>query len=218
MERLKAGSIVLEWFEDRGIIMKKLIATALFGCTLSSQAVATDRPLLSVPQQDNFFSTIAKLCGTAYEGRVVSNDVADEKFASQRLVMHVRRCSDTVLEIPFHVGADASRTWVISKTGSGLQLKHDHRHEDGSNDELTMYGGHTIDAGFDQAQSFPADAPTKQMFAELGIPQSNGNTWQFYVYPKVFTYRMVRDGREFKVDFDLTKPVNTPAAPWGYSD
>jgi len=29
---------------------------------------------------------------------------------------------------------------------------------------------------------------------------------------------MIRPAREFRVDFDLTKPVTPPAAPWGYKD
>jgi hypothetical protein len=29
---------------------------------------------------------------------------------------------------------------------------------------------------------------------------------------------MVREGREFRVDFDLTNPIEAPAAPWGYAD
>ena len=36
--------------------------------------------------------------------------------------------------------------------------------------------------------------------------------------PDVFTYRLIRQGREFKVDFDLTKPITPPSAPWGYKD
>jgi hypothetical protein len=130
--------------------------------------------------------------------------------------MHVRRCTDRQLQVPFHVGDDASRTWIISKTGSGLSLKHDHRHNDGSNDKSTMYGGYTIDAGCNSVQSFPTDQYTKQLFVEQGIPQSVGNTWQMYIYPEKFTYRLIRQGREFRVDFDLTKPVNTPVTPWGY--
>jgi hypothetical protein len=39
-----------------------------------------------------------------------------------------------------------------------------------------------------------------------------------YIYPEVFTYRLIRQGREFKVDFDLTKPIIPPSAPWGYKD
>jgi len=72
-----------------------------------------------------------------------------------------RRCDETQLQIPFHVGEDASRTWLITKTGSGLSLKHDHRHSDGTEDTLTQYGGHTVDAGWAQVQSFPADQYSK---------------------------------------------------------
>jgi hypothetical protein len=39
-----------------------------------------------------------------------------------------------------------------------------------------------------------------------------------YIYPEKFTYRLTREGREFRVDFDLTKPVPAPPAPWGYTD
>jgi len=197
--------------------MKKLILLL----ALSSSVLAdgsSQRPMLSTPEQDSFFNQVSSLCGSAFSGKVVSTDPADSNFATKELVMHVRKCSEHSIEIPFHVGDDASRTWVLTKTGSGLQLKHDHRHEDGSSDKLTMYGGHTIDAGFAQAQSFPADAPTKSMFSQLGLPQSNGNTWEFYIYPTTFTYRMVRDGREFKVDFDLSKSITPPSAPWGYKD
>jgi hypothetical protein len=132
--------------------------------------------------------------------------------------MHVRKCSDEELQIPFHVGDDASRTWIITKTGSGLSLKHDHRLKSGDDDPLTMYGGHTVDAGFNQAQSFPADQYSKELFTASGIPQSNGNTWQMFIYPEKFTYRLIRQGREFRVDFDLTKPITAPAVPWGYAD
>ena len=44
-----------------------------------------------------------------------------------------------------------------------------------------------------------------------------GGFWMF-IYPEKFTYRLIRQGREFKVDFDLTKPITPPSAPWGYSD
>ena len=81
-----------------------------------------------------------------------------------------------------------------------------------------MYGGLTQDAGWKNAQSFPADQYTKEMFTEQGIPQSNENIWQMFVYPARFSYRLIRHGREFKVDFDLSTPVKLPVTPWGYAD
>ncbi|UTA48444.1 hypothetical protein L1F30_02600 [Simiduia sp. 21SJ11W-1] len=175
-------------------------------------ASATPKP----SAQDAFFNTLSKHCGKAYAGKVAVDNAPDGGFAGKRLVMHVRQCSDTQLHIPFHVGDDASRTWVISKTATGLELKHDHRHKDGLEDSISQYGGHTKELGWPQVQSFPADDFTKALFVREGIPQSMGNTWQFYLYPKIFSYRMVRQGREFRVDFDLTKPVKTPPTPWGW--
>lgn len=174
-------------------------------------------PLVSIPSHDAFFDNIAKHCGKAFKGQVVFDNDPSPTFA-QPLVMHVRNCNASQLQVPFHVGDDASRTWIISKTGSGLSLKHDHRKPDGSNDPLTMYGGHTVDAGFAQAQSFPADQYSKELFVATGIPQSVGNTWQMFIYDNKFTYRLTREGRDFRVDFDLSNSVALPPVPWGYQD
>ncbi|MDX1391372.1 MAG: hypothetical protein R3241_03240 [Rheinheimera sp.] len=180
-------------------------------------AIVQSAPLVSIASHDNFFNQLRALCGKAFAGKVSVDTPASEGFNAP-LIMHVRSCSDSQLQIPFHVGDDHSRTWIISKTGSGLSLKHDHRKADGSYDKSTMYGGHTLDAGWSNVQSFPADQYSKALFARLGNPQSIGNTWQMYIYPDVFSYRMVREGREFRVDFDLSNPVALPPAPYGYQD
>ncbi|MDP2561081.1 hypothetical protein [Psychrobium sp. 1_MG-2023] len=203
--------------------MKKTIILAslsLLGFTQApvAQAVVAPAPLVSIPTHDNYFNLLKKHCGKAYPGHVTVDNSDSDAFANKLLVMHVRKCSDNQLQIPFHVGDDASRTWILTKTGSGISLKHDHRKPDGSNDKSTMYGGHTVDAGWDNVQSFPADQYSKELFVNSGIPQSTGNTWQMFIYPKQFTYRLIRQGREFRVDFDLTKPIMPPAAPWGYQD
>lgn len=192
----------------------KLLAISVL--LLVKPAFSAEAPLVSIPTHDVFFDNIAKHCGKAYQGKVTVDNAPSSSFANKPLIMHVRKCDKSQLQVPFHVGDDASRTWIISKTGSGLSLKHDHRHKDGSFDKSTMYGGHTMDAGWSQMQSFPADQYSKELFVEQGIPQSVGNTWQMYIYPEKFTYRLIRQGREFRVDFDLTKPIKVPNAPWGY--
>lgn len=196
--------------------MKSFVALSLL--LSSASALARPAPLVSIPTHDAFFNHLSALCGKAFQGKVVVDNQGPSKFDTAKLVMHVRRCNEKELQIPFHVGEDASRTWIITKTGSGLSLKHDHRHEDGSDDTSTMYGGHTTDAGFNQVQSFPADQYSKELFARLGMAQSITNIWQMYVYNHTFSYRLIREGREFRVDFDLTKPVTPPKAPWGYED
>jgi len=195
----------------------KLSVSLVLSCLFFASGFAQE-DVPTIPSQDAFFSAISKLCGKAYLGSITVDNDSSGSFANKKLTMHIRRCDETQLQIPFHVGEDASRTWLITKTGSGLSLKHDHRHSDGTEDALTQYGGHTLDAGWAQVQSFPADQYSKELFVENAIPQSVGNTWQMYIYPERFTYRLIRQGREFRVDFDLTNPVKAPPAPWGYDD
>jgi hypothetical protein len=183
-----------------------ITAAALVACATPSAPTA----------QDQFFANLAALCGNAYEGRVVTTDAADAQFASQRLVMHLRECSDDEVRVPFHVGENRSRTWVITRTDSGLRLKHDHRHEDGSEDALTQYGGDTLGDGSASRQEFPADAFSKQLFRDNNIPVSVDNIWAMEVHPgRMFAYELRRPNRHFRVEFDLTRPVPAPPPPWG---
>lgn len=145
---------------------------------------------------------------------MVTDTEGSDAFSNQTLVMNVRECDYTQIHIPFQVGDDRSSTWVITRTGSGLSLKHDHRHKDSSEDAVTLYGGLNAEPGFAQVQSFPADSYTRWMFAEKSLPQSLNNIWKIFVYPDSFSYQLVREGREFRVDFDLTQPVDAPPAPW----
>jgi hypothetical protein len=200
---------------SRQALLVCAIAFNIFSINVNAD---TAQKIPSVAAQDAFFESLTALCGKAFTGTIAVDNAPSDSFTDKLLVMHVRQCNKNQILVPFHVGADSSRTWVITKTGAGLSLKHDHRHQDGTEDELTQYGGHTIDAGWPQVQSFPADAYTKQLFVDSQIPQSIGNTWQFFIYPDKFSYRLVRQGREFRVDFDLTKPISPPAPPWGYHD
>ena len=104
------------------------------------------------------------LCGQAYAGKIAeSTSATDSAFADQTLVMHVRACGENEIKIPFHVGENRSRTWVITRTATGLRLKHDHRHEDGTADKITQYGGDTATVGTATQQDFPADTLTAQI-------------------------------------------------------
>jgi hypothetical protein len=169
---------------------------------------------------DQFLARVAQHCGQAFAGRVVVNrpPAADDPFAGKSLVMHVRECNGSELKIPFHVGGDHSRTWVLARTAEGLRLKHDHRHEDGSADPVTMYGGDTTTPGTETRQEFPVDAESIAMFEREGLAASRTNTWAMEIEPgQRFLYELARPGgRLFQVEFDLSAPVETPPAPWGH--
>lgn len=172
-------------------------------------------PAFAASPQDEFWQRLTALCGQAFEGKMVEGTAAsDAAFGGQRMVMHVRQCSENEIKIPFHVGENRSRTWVITRTPTGLRLKHDHRHEDGSEDAVTQYGGDTTAAGTAAQQEFAADELTANL-----IPAAKTNIWTMIVEPgKTFTYGLRREAenRRFRVEFDLTKPVEPPPAPWGH--
>lgn len=166
--------------------------------------------------QDAFWASIAELCGLAFSGRVVEDTTANPDFAREPMIMHVRVCEAGRILIPFHVADDRSRTWVLTRTDAGLRLKHDHRHADGSEDEITQYGGDTVGPGDPSRQEFLADAWT----AEL-IPAAATNVWTVEIIPgRMFAYALRREGtdRRFRVEFDLSRPVEPPPAPWGWED
>jgi hypothetical protein len=188
---------------------------ALIAATALALSACASAPAPSTPQ-DQFFANLTALCGQSFEGRVVTTEAADSAFAGQRLVMQVRECSANEIRVPFHVGEDRSRTWLITRTGEGLRLKHDHRHEDGSEDTLTQYGGDTANAGTAERQEFPADQHSRDLFVANNIPQSVTNVWAVEVHPgRTYVYELRRPNRHFRVEFDLTRPVPAPPAPWG---
>ncbi|OGN50837.1 MAG: hypothetical protein A2352_04630 [Caulobacterales bacterium RIFOXYB1_FULL_67_16] len=178
-------------------------AAALVSLSLAGAAAATP-----APAQDAFLAQLNALCGQRFEGRVVTADAADARFASERLIMHVRDCSPDEVRIPFAVGEDRSRTWVVTRTGVGLRLKHDHRHEDGTTDVLHWYGGDTTSVGTAERQEFPVDAESITLFNANDAAVSTTNVWAMEVHPdRMFAYELRRPNRHFRVEFDLTKPV-----------
>jgi hypothetical protein len=163
--------------------------------------------------QGSFWAALQSLCGRSYAGRLVDGNASDSAFRTSELRMQVRTCSPGEIRIPFHLGANRSRTWVVTRTSTGLRLKHDHRHEDGSEDSVTQYGGDTRDAGTAARQEFHADTHTATL-----IPAARTNIWTIEIIPgNRFAYALRREGtdRRFRVEFDLTKPIAAPPPPWG---
>lgn len=181
--------------------------------------IAGCKPTRSIPvsataknNQQQFWNQLEKICGKSFAGEVIAALANDTTFKNKSLVMHVRSCTDKTIRIPFMVGDDHSRTWVFSREGDLLQLKHDHRHPDGTEDSITQYGGMTTNTGLSTLQVFPADQFTTQL-----LPAAANNVWWVeQVEGKYFTYNLRRVGtdRWFSVRFDLSKEMETPPAPW----
>ncbi|GER59529.1 hypothetical protein [Patiriisocius marinus] len=179
-------------------------------------ALAISFPSISqeIAPSQTFWDTLKSHCGNAYEGSLALPE-EDKDFGGKKLVMHFRACSDNEIRIPFYVGDDKSRTWILTKMNDIITLKHDHRHEDGTEDEINFYGGTASNVGKADLQFFPADTQTQKM-----IPAAATNVWWITIDDKIFTYNLKRIGTEriFKVVMDLTKTIEKPEAPWGWKE
>jgi hypothetical protein len=189
--------------------MKIILFILLLSVTIFSQTKQPD----NVSQ---FWDNLQKLCGKAFEGTVVNAPADDTTFKGKTLVMHVRSCEKNRIRIPFFVGEDKSRTWVLTRKKNRILLKHDHRHEDGKPDKVTMYGGLSTNQGSSSRQMFPADEETFNV-----ISAAASNVWWIdLVESDYFGYNLRRLGSErfFSIKFDLKKEVKTPDAPWGWTE
>jgi hypothetical protein len=163
---------------------------------------------------DVFWDALKKHCGKAYEGKLAEG-MSHATFNNQKLIMHIRQCDENTIKIPLIVGEDRSRTWVLTKKDGIITLKHDHRHEDGSEDAITQYGGTSTNAGFPHMQVFPADAYTAAL-----IDYAATNIWWMTLKEDKFTYNLRRiEGNSYvSLEFNLKTPVAAPEAPWGWED
>ena len=151
--------------------------------------------------KNNFFNTLSQYCGQSIEGKTVFPDDPNHAFANKKLLMHLAKCTDKEIRIPFRVGKDTSRTWIISKTSKGLLLKHDHRHADGTADDITMYGGYEDSQSTALSVNFVADDATAKM-----LPEAKTNVWtlSFDKKQKQFIYSLKRhDKPRYEATFDI---------------
>jgi hypothetical protein len=182
----------------------------IFTCLISLTAIAQETESPS----KQFWNTLQSHCNKAYQGRL-ELPKEDKDFGGKQLIMHVRKCTEKEIKIPFFVGDDKSRTWILTYHNDRITLQHDHRHEDGTEDAINFYGGLTTNTGKADIQIFSADAHTQKM-----IPGAATNVWWITINDTTFTYNLRRLGtdRVFKVVIDLTQIIKTPGAPWGWED
>lgn len=141
------------------------------------------------PPAHLFFDQLTSLCGNRYVGEMTFPEEGQDSFAGKELVADFKKCNQQQVLVPFSVGEDRSRTWVFTKTVTGVRLKHDHRHADGSPDDVTNYGGDSNGAGGAFNQSFAADSFTQKL-----IPAASTNIWSVSISEdkQQLTYHLTR--------------------------
>jgi hypothetical protein len=165
--------------------------------------------------QEAFLANLRHHCGQAFAGRLAVQRPGDTMLAGdEELVVHFRECGSDTVRLPFHIRKpeawDRSRTWMFMRAGERLELRHDHRQPDGVPDEMTMYGGYTQAPGTANQQEF--------IFTERVAADGGLLGWRVEIVPgERYIYGTISGGNwTWRVDFDLTRPVPAPPAPWGH--
>jgi hypothetical protein len=190
-------------------IVPLVLPLLLAGCAPVSTAQ------LAGSAADAFLANLRQHCGNAYAGRLtVARPDRMDLTGEEGMVVDFRQCGEHELRLPFHIERpargdwDRSRTWIFTRIDGGLELRHDHRHEDGTEEENTMYGGVTMTPGTANRQEF--------ILADRRAEDGSLLGWRVEIDPgQRYTYGTIR-GEEWtwRVDFDLTRPVPRPPAPW----
>ncbi len=158
-------------------------------------------------EERGFLDNLASLCGKSFRGEEVYMEEGRESWADKEFIMHVTVCEDDFVHIPFHLDDDHSRTWMFLKDEKGLRFRHDHRHEDGTPEEQTLYGGYADGKGTEFRQHFPID----DYSIELLDDAEEMRQWNVVLSEDMstFSYKLLYYGEVvFQADFDLTEPIN----------
>lgn len=163
-------------------LLPVLAAGLLAGCA------ATPGP---ADTRDQFMATLQGMCGQRFEGGLAYAIDPKSEFAGKKISTQVV-CSAAGVRMPVLVGEDRSRTWIFTRHPAGLELRHDHRHPDGTPDAVTMYGGMAQPGGTARSQSFLADAHTAKL-----VPGADTNLWTVSLSEdgQVLTYRLERHAK-----------------------
>ena len=186
-------------------LLVKIVFSAALAITMTALSYGqTEKAKNEAGTRKAFFENLKKMCGHRFAGETQFPPDPTHPMAGKKLVMAVDSCSDGELRIPFLVGEDKSRTWILTLSEKGLLFKHDHRHPDGTPDKITMYGGWAAPGGTSHLQRFPADTDTAKL-----IPEASTNVWTLEILPEKqqFTYYLERNNQpRYRAVFNL-KPL-----------
>ncbi len=181
------------------------LALILLGCApMADTQARTGDPLA---EQRAFFENMREMCGQTFGGRTIYAEEGDRTFEPARLYFTVEECGEDELRIPFIVGGDDSRTWILRMREEGLTFFHEHVREDGTEYETSGFGGHATRDGTATFQSFPDFWETEE------TPAAERRVWRLRIDREhdLFVYYLDRGGRPaYRLAFHLGPPSPAP--------
>ncbi len=189
-----------------------IITFFIYGCGEATNDASAEL----APEQLEFWERMEANCGNAYAGKLAD---ATPYYASdfenvEQIRIHIRECSDELIHTSLHINENHSRNLMLTRVEGTLQLKHDHRYEDGTEEEISQYGGLAPQPGLPHRQIFEAD----ELTAEI-LPDRFDNFWFLdFMDEETFAYGVhwPKHGNSIRLEFDITETIEPPPAPWGY--
>jgi hypothetical protein len=158
--------------------------------------------------QRAFFENMRAFCGQTFGGRTILAPAEDRTFEPARLYMVVAECGENEIRVPFIVGDDASRTWIFQLRDGRLTFFHRHVRPDGTEHEVSGFGGHASDDGKASFQSFP------DFWATDDTAEAERRVWRLRIDEPndLFVYYLDRGGQPaYRLVFWLGPPSPAPA-------
>jgi len=174
-------------------------------------ALSADEPSA---EQLAFWDNLREHCGNAYEGELADATPYYQTFDADQIRIHFRNCTDDLTHISLHIDDNHSRNLLLTKEGGTLLLKHDHRHPDGTEEEITQYGGFAPKPGLETRQIFWADEHTAEI-----LPERSDNFWFIDIMDDTtlaYGVHWPTHGNSIRMEFDISEPVEALPVPWGY--
>ena len=174
----------------------------LLFCFLSLFTGCTTPKPVARPAALSFYKQLQLLCGKKMNGMVLYPAGAEAPFKGMAIWLEVTQCSDRELRMPIYIDNKVYRTLIVGQDQTGYTLRHENKRPNGAQADISMYGGHTTDAGTGYLLIFPADGYTKQLMG----PELN------YVWSLAFnnerttlSYMAETDSKlNLQLDFNLT--------------
>ncbi len=190
------------------LLLLTFVLSFLFACGSAPEREKPDVEdvIALTGNKKKFFDHITSLCGKKFKGEETYMAEGRESFAGEKMVIHFKSCTNDEISIPFHIGEDKSRTWLLLVEDGRLRFRHDHRHEDGTPEDITMYGGYSDHKGTELSQFFPPDDYTMEL-----LENAPGHEWALTLSEDMKTLEYClqhEDKLIFQAEFCLDKTLN----------
>ncbi|MCH8556311.1 MAG: hypothetical protein LAT84_00755 [Balneolia bacterium] len=165
-------------------------------------------------EQLAFWDNIREHCGKAYQGILGDATEYYLPFDDSNVILHVFNCEEDLTHLALHISDNRSRNLLLTQSEGTLRLKHDHRYEDGREEDITQYGGDAPQPGLAHRQIFHADEHTANI-----LPLRFDNFWFLDIMDEstlAYGVHWPKQGHSIRIEFDTTEEVEAPPAPWGY--